>query len=41
MNSLPGIPEELRIKILSLLDAVALARCSLVRSYLCLILTLI
>ncbi|KAF8196166.1 hypothetical protein BJ912DRAFT_128803 [Pholiota molesta] len=28
-NSLPGFPEELRIKILSFLDAVALARCSM------------
>ncbi|KAF8169223.1 hypothetical protein BJ912DRAFT_1149427 [Pholiota molesta] len=35
MNSLPGIPEELRIKILSLLDAVALARCSMTCKSIC------
>ncbi|KAF8172131.1 hypothetical protein BJ912DRAFT_105235 [Pholiota molesta] len=35
MNSLPGIPEELRIKILSLLDAVALARCSMTCKSVC------
>jgi hypothetical protein len=40
-NSLPGVPEELRIKILSFLDAIALARCSMVWSYLFLILSLI
>ncbi|KAF8164060.1 hypothetical protein BJ912DRAFT_1049424 [Pholiota molesta] len=34
-NSLPGVPEELRIKILSFLDVIALARCSMTCKSIC------